>query len=168
MARRPQPSKASFMPQMRLKPLLAHHPTSPMPSLGPCAPLGGGFKRAGGRPVLTLLCSSCRRDFGDTQGLGSACPLQGKDTAGSSFRYQNHPVLSLTQCPSFTPNHSTSGGRGQKCHPKRGQKSLSQGLMAQFGPRWGVLCAGPPAHGLCCPCSSCRGKCSSLLPHSSC
>lgn len=30
VARRPRPSKASFMPQKRLKPLLAGHPVSPM------------------------------------------------------------------------------------------------------------------------------------------
>lgn len=101
-----------------------------MPSLGPWAPLAGGSKLARGTPALTLPCSGCRRDFGDTQGLGSACPLQER-TLQSPHPGTNSPALSHTQCPSFTPNCSTRGGdrsvipEGQKCDP-RGMEVPSQ------------------------------------------
>lgn len=77
VAHRPQPSKASFMPQKRLKPLSAGHPVSPtssMPSPGPAgeAPLRG---LPAARILPWPLCCGCRGDSGDTLRPGPAVPL---------------------------------------------------------------------------------------------
>lgn len=161
VARRPRPSKASFMPQKRLKPLLASHSTSPMPGLGPRAPLAEGFKPARGTPALTLLCCSCRRDFGDTQGL--ALPFPSRERTLQSPPPGTKPVQPCPPPSALPSPHTTapaegtevSSQQGQKSHPRGGRsvipegtEVLSQWLVAQFSPRWGLLCPGPPAHTL--------------------
>lgn len=161
VARRPRPSKASFMPQKRLKPLLAGHSMSPMPGLGPHAPLAEGFKPARGTPALTLLCCSCRRDFGDTQGL--ALPFPSRERTLQSPPPRTKPVQPCPPPSALPSSHTTAPAEGTELSSQQGQKCCPSGSWPSSAPGGGCCAQDPqPIPSEAPAAQRCRGECSSL------
>lgn len=155
-----------------------------MPGLGLCAPLAEGFKPARGTPALTLLCCSCRRDFGDTQGL--ALPFPSRERTLQSPPPGTKPIQPCPPPSALPSPHTTAPAegtevlsqRGQKCHPsrdrsltpegaevssQRGQKCCPSGSWPSSAPGGGCCAQDPqPTPSEAPAAQRCRDECSSL------